>query len=105
SSWLPSQTSALPGKRFASASSQSSPPHETALCPSPSASAATLHCVSQRSAASLHVCVAAHEEEVAAKHPRASAPGAPGMQRSAPLQNNVSEHSPSLRHGVAASVD
>jgi hypothetical protein len=98
SSWpVPSHTSTLPGYVAPSVSSQSSPPHTSAPCPSPSPST---HSASHVEASSPQTSPSAHGPPVAATHPRESASVAPGMQRSIPLQKTVSSQSSSTTHGV-----
>src|SRR5262245_6438310 len=70
SSWPgASQTSSLPGARRSSSSSQSSPPHSTLTCPSPSSSSA--HGVVHRSSSSSHTVPSAHVTSIT--QPRGSA--------------------------------
>src|SRR5690606_13227359 len=78
----PSQTSGLSGKRFGSRSSQSRPPHSASRAPSPSASGQGGRHIWL---ASSHHC-SPEQGGPPATHPDESAPGAPGSQRSRPLQ-------------------
>jgi hypothetical protein len=85
----PSQTSAFPGKRMPSASSQSMPPQSSDSTPSMSASGAMPQLLTHMSIASSQVWLARHGP-APATHPSRSADALSGSHRSIPLQKSPS---------------